>query len=97
MRGLEGLQAIGGSLIVSRTGLVDLGGLENVRAVGYELELSSNEDLTDVTALHGVESVGGDLQIYMNTALPTASAEALRDAIGVENIAGEIQIEGNAE
>ena len=50
--------------------------------------------LTDVSALHGVTLVGTQLVITDNISLPSAYAEALRDAI--DAIGGAVTISGNA-
>ena len=46
-------------------------------------------------ALHQVSAVGDDFTVTDNASLPTAAAEALRDAIGTENISGAVTISGN--
>ncbi len=75
--------------------VTDLDGLSGVRLVGDDLVLWGNADLSDVTGLHTVEQIGGDLIIKNNTDLPTADAEAMRDAIGTDNIRGSVTISGN--
>ena len=75
--------------------LTSFNGLENLLTIGEDLHIKDNVVLTDVSALHGVTSVGEDFVVKDNTSLPTADAEALRDAIGVTNIGGTVLIIGN--
>ena len=75
--------------------LESLSGLEGLRTVDWALQIHSNQALTDVTALHEVTSVGYGLTITDNTELLTSDAEALRDAIGTDNIGSSVTISGN--
>ncbi|MCA9493930.1 MAG: hypothetical protein KC621_28565, partial [Myxococcales bacterium] len=71
--------------------LHSLTGLQNIRAVGTDVELgwargldltvTGNAVLTDVTALHGVRYVGGDLVIEDNPVLAAFDADALASEI----------------
>jgi hypothetical protein len=45
--------------------------------------------------VHNVGSLLGDLLIAQNAALPACEAEQLRDAIGADDIAGAVVLEGN--
>jgi len=75
--------------------LTDLDGLSSLREIGNGLLINGNAALTRIQGLHGVTSVAGDLIVGDNPLLPTCEAEALRDAIGIANIQGTIQIENN--
>jgi hypothetical protein len=102
--GLSSLESLGGLVVppdvptrvalTEHPVLSDITALAGLRRVGTLL-LRNNFGLADVTPLYGIESLSGDLIIEDNTALGTAGAEALRDAIGVENIAGFVVIDGN--
>jgi hypothetical protein len=59
------------------------------------LRLTSLEDLTDLTGLYGLREIQGRLWVKFNPGITDADAEALVAAIGVDNISGEIAIEGN--
>ncbi len=59
LRGLEGLEFVGGDLDISLTDpLTSLAGLDNLREVGGTLVLGGNPSLTDLTALRNLERVG---------------------------------------
>jgi len=75
--------------------LVDFSGLENLEVIGGDFMVDWNSVLSDVRALHGITSVGSDFTITDNTELLTEDAEALRDAIGTDNIGGTVTISGN--
>jgi hypothetical protein len=79
----------------------DLGDLETIGTWGSsswasgQLLIDENPALSDVTALHGVESVASDFHVSENATHATTAVEALRDAIGSENIGGNVTISGN--
>jgi len=77
--------------------LLDLDGLSALSTVGDSLTLSLQPDLIDVTGLHGLTAILGDLLITDNTSLSEADIEALIEAIGEENISGEITVSDNGE
>jgi len=90
------LEEIGGSLQITNTsGVAAISGFTGLEEIGDDLQLSSNTNLTDLSGLMGVEEVDGDLTITWNAQLPTATAEALRDAIGTSNIGGSVTIANN--
>ena len=60
-----------------------------------DLFLWGNASLLSVSDLDGIQQLGGDLNISNDTSLGTDAAEALRDAIGTDNIGGTITIAGN--
>ncbi len=101
MEGLESLQQVSYLYVMDYYGdtctLTSLAGLESLREVSRDLLLLGCESLTDVSALLGVERVGNDLTIEDNPDLSTADAEALVEAIGEENIGGDVTISGNGE
>ena len=70
--------------------LQSLEGLEALRTVSYFVELKDNRELIDITSLHTITSIGGDLTITGNARLTAASVQALVEAIGEDNIGGEI-------
>ena len=55
-------------------------------------------DNPGVTALEfpALRSIEGGLEVVRNPVLPTTEAEALRDSVGTQNIAGGVEISGNA-
>ncbi|MBA2320284.1 MAG: hypothetical protein H0V89_03925, partial [Deltaproteobacteria bacterium] len=67
-----------------------------LRTVGGDVVVTGTAALTSLDGWLGIESVDGDLTITDNTALSTSEAEALLDAIGVENIGGAVTLSGNA-
>jgi hypothetical protein len=81
-------------LLWSNDALETVDGFPSLSVLG-ELQMSTNSSLTDVTGLHDVTAIVGDLTVADNPSLPTSAAEALRDAIGIENIGGTITISGN--
>lgn len=68
-------------------------GFAALRRIRGDLLVDYNGDLVDLAGLYGVESVDGDFTFRENEFLPVAEVEALRDTIGVANIAGTVTIE----
>ena len=96
LSGLSGLASIPGYLYIRNTGsLAELAGLESLATIGDYLHLESNDTLVSLGALHGLDSIGAGLTIIQNPILATAEAESLKDAIGIDNIGGDIDIHGN--
>jgi hypothetical protein len=98
LSGLRSLSGVGGDLVLgSLNRLEDLDGLSALNLVEGSLLIDDNAQLQRVDGLSGIGGLGGDLSITFNPWLPTSEATALRDNIGVENIAGSVTITGNAE
>ncbi len=90
------LETVSGELRFDRChAMTTLGTFGALSTVGGDLVINDNTNLNDLSAWSSVTSVGGDLVITTNPALATCEAEALRDAIGLENIALTTQIEDN--
>jgi hypothetical protein len=95
LRGLEGLEFVGGDLDVSLADpLTSLAGLDNLREVGGTLILSGNPSLTDLTALRNLERVGS-LELVGNDTLTNVDGlegiqevERLELVDGIENLRG---------
>jgi hypothetical protein len=83
--------------IRNNNSLISLDGLETYSEGELNvIEIDQNESLSSVSALRNITSLNGSFIITNNPFLPTVGeAEALRDAIGVENIRGTITISGN--
>ena len=75
--------------------LAELTGLDTVRSVTGDLAVDGHVELDSLMELMEIGSVGGNFSVQNNTVLSDADGEALRDAIGSENIAGTITIGGN--
>lgn len=73
LEGLSQIKEVTGSLIITRTELWDLTGLENLTEVGSELVLGANDYLNDLTALGNMNMTGENSRIYLyaNTNLPS--------------------------
>ena len=96
LAGLDLLSAVGGTLsIVGIDDLTTLDGLGALWEIGADLNLDANNRLSDATALYGLGTIGGDVMITDNLSLGDDAAQALIDAIGEENISGEVTISGN--
>ena len=93
--GLGSLQSVDDYFAMGRLGVSNLDELAALRTVGGFLSVVDNPSLTSVSGLSSITSIGGDLYITDNPSLSTADAEALVDAIGRENIGGEVYISGN--
>ena len=94
--GLSGITEIEGYLVIkNNTSLSQLNGLEGLLDIGSYLSIESNDMLTDVMALHGLQSIAGKFEVIDNLLLSVDSVTALYEAIGEENISGEIIISGN--
>jgi len=92
---LGALTYVGGELEFFFNDFSTLAGLETVRQVG-RLSIQSNDVLVDVDALSGVTEIASTLRINNNPNLSESAIDDLIDAIGVENVGGEIEISGNA-
>lgn len=106
LKGLESLTLIGRTLSVSgsykKTLMTNLSGLQNIRSVGGDLQIDSNEALKSLSGLQNIQSIGGDLEILRNTSLTDLSSldglmsvggdlnfmynDALTSLAGLENI-----------
>ena len=76
--------------------LVDLTHLDTVRTVTGPLTVSGHVALTRIEELYGISAVDGDVAIVNNVALSSDEANGLVDAIGRDNIGGEIDVSGNS-
>jgi Leucine-rich repeat (LRR) protein len=74
--------------------LATLDGLEGLTAAS-QVGVAGNPVLTSVRGLSGLTEVSLAFTIVDNDVLPTCEAEWLRDHVGVENIGGDISIDGN--
>ena len=95
LAGLQDLTEVGTLEVGVLLALTDLDALANLTTVNGLVEVNCNDSLTSVAGLGNLRFVGGDLEITDNPSLSTADAEALVDAIGRENIYGEVIIERN--
>lgn len=94
--GLVNLREVGGDVsLASLTRLSSTEALAGLSTVGGGLSIDANARLTELSGLTQLPSLGGDLVITNNGWLLTAVAEALAEAIGREDIAGDVIIEGN--
>jgi len=91
--GLEALEAVGSLRILRNRKMASLRGLEPLRVIDADesegLQVWKNA-LRDITPLFGLEYVGGDVSFYRNDRLPAGQIEGLIEAIGEENIEGDI-------
>ena len=76
--------------------LVDLTHLDTVRTVTGPLTVSGHVALAQIEELYGISAVDGDVTIVNNVALSSDEANGLVDAIGRDNIGGEIDVSGNS-
>jgi hypothetical protein len=94
----DALRTVGGDVVLRRiTDLRDVDTFNSLQIIGGDLDIEYNDRLDDLDGLHSVERIGGDFTIQDNPDLSHSEAIDLRDAIGSENIAGEITIEDNGE
>lgn len=99
LENIDGLASVTSAtevMIWANSELKSVDGLRSLTAIEGSLLIYLNPDLTQLRELHGITMVGERLSITNNAMLPTCEAEALRDAIGVENIGGTISIAENA-
>jgi hypothetical protein len=92
---LPALEQLGGSFLVADDPALTGMAFDQLTYVGNDLEVRDNTGLATLTFASLAEIAGG-LTITDNTELPTCTAEELRDAIGTDQIGGEISISGNA-
>lgn len=91
------LVTVDGDLTIRGTAaLVDLEGLDDVEEIGGSLRVEENSALTSLAALTALDTIGADLRVVENESLPTDEADELVDRVGLEDIGGEVVIEGNA-
>ena len=94
LSGAGSLREVDNFAVYGNPSLESVDGLEGLRIVNGSLSITSNEVLESVQALHGLEWVQ-DLTIVGNPNLSTAETDALLDAIGLENIYGELDVRDN--
>ncbi len=89
--GLGSLVTINGTLSIDgNINLASITGFDVLAHIGA-LELTDNEDLTNIDGLMSLDTVAGNFYVGWN-GLSRSQAEALRDAIGVSDIGGTITI-----
>jgi hypothetical protein len=67
LKGLEGLDSIGGNLTISHNSeLIHLQGLEDLASVGGDIDINNNEKLVDLKGLSGLAELDGSLSIQNN-------------------------------
>lgn len=86
------MDTLGDLLIEDNPLLVDISGLAPLTRLEGELAIQRNTSLASLEALHGLTWVGGDLDIRDNPEISDEEGWALVDAIGAENIGGDIFI-----
>jgi hypothetical protein len=95
---LPALAHIGGALRVEDNAALTALEMPNVPSIGSnflaELAIEDNAALADLSGLAGIRSVGASLVVRFNPSLPTATAEAFRDAI-VPRVGGTVVVEQN--
>ncbi len=91
---LTNLQIVHG-FEVTGTQLVDFSGMENLGVIYGDLVITDNLLLDDVSALEGIRRVSGSLIITGNSSLGHTRALELRNAIGDENVGGDVVVEQN--
>ncbi len=70
LRRLSNLRCIGGDFLFTFTAtMTSLHGLENLKWVGRNIEISENKKLSDISALAGLTKVNGELTISANIGL----------------------------
>ena len=94
LSGIGSLREINTLAVYDNPSLASVDGLEGLRIVNGSLSITSNGTLESVQALHGLEWVQ-DLTIVGNPNLSTAETDALLDAIGLENIHGDLDVRDN--
>jgi hypothetical protein len=100
LTGLEGLDAVGASLIVfSNSSLTSLAGLENVTRAGQSVRIGYNPSLPSLHGLERLASIGegftsseNGLRIYVNSAL-----NSLAGLDGLQTLVGPLLIYGNEQ
>lgn len=87
------LHSVGGTLLFDgNPELESLDGLGALRAIGEDLVVTTNPVLSDIAALHEVRRVERNVEVVANSELSCAGAHALVDAIGRDNIGGEVMV-----
>merc|ERR1711937_31455 len=91
LKGLEGLNSVGGYLRIYDNGqLTSLDGLEGLTSVDGDLEILSNDQLTSFTGLEGLTSVGGSFEVMYNALLTS-----LAGLEGLTSVDGDLDIDYN--
>ena len=94
--GLATLTSLQGNLKISDAGgLGDLSALSALRAIEGSLRLEENLRLTDLGGLHGLEGIDGDPIIHDNQILPEQEVDDLLEAIGEDNVGGNVSVANN--
>jgi len=80
LEGLNGIEAIDGSLEILKTGrMFSIYGFRNLKSVGGHFDFYYNDAMTNLFGLDSLTTVGQDLEIYNNTGLTSLS--------GLQNLA----------
>ncbi|MFA5419544.1 MAG: T9SS type A sorting domain-containing protein, partial [Bacteroidales bacterium] len=90
--GLAKLLSIGKDLTISYNsqGIASLTGLDNLKIIGGNLELSSNYALSDISSLDNLSVINGSLKIYENPYLTSLSGLNNLNSIG-----GDVELNYN--
>jgi hypothetical protein len=82
------LERVGGSLTL-RNGILDMSGIGQLKEIGGDLEISSNDQLVTLGGLVNVTSIGGAVRIEDNSVLQST------DPISPQSIGGSVTINAN--
>lgn len=98
LSGLSQLEEVVGNLTIGRsfyttTSFSNLGGLQNIKKVGGDLNIIHNTELSDISALDNLDSIGKNLEISQNESLSNCTAISICDFI--DNPTGSIDIHSN--
>jgi hypothetical protein len=88
------LQSVGAAVLVGPDSQLGIFRAPELAAVGAQMDISQNPELATLD-LPSLASVGGALSIADNPLLPTSQADDLVQQIGLDNIGGDVHIEGN--
>jgi hypothetical protein len=93
---LLSLETVGGTVgIAHNSAMGDISGLTALTAVGGDLVIDDNRLLAARSGLTALDTIGGSLVITSNERLPLATAEALRDQVGIDDIGADVVILNN--
>jgi hypothetical protein len=86
LAGLEGLTAVGGTLLVGGFALTSLTGLGSLTSIGGDLTIMSNDVLPDLSGLNSLTYIGDSLTILNNPVLTSLTGLDNLDAGSISNL-----------
>ncbi len=80
------LENIDGKFLISKTGVQDLSGLQNLNTISGDFEITNNQSLTDISDLSNLQTITGFLAIFNNNLLTSLDGLQNLDPTSFQNL-----------